>query len=356
MNVLIVRSKKVTAAVIEAGPQLALIVRAGAGINTIDVGTASRRGVYVANCPGKNTDAVAELAIGLLIAGDRRIADATADLRIGKWRKKEYGKAQGLKDRTLGILGMGAIGRAVTSRAKGLGMNVIAWSNSLTPKQAKDLGVVRADSPLDVARASDAVSIHVAFKPETKRIINKEFLDTMKDRAILVNTARGEVIDTAALKEAIMRKKLRVCLDVFDDEPVGSEAEFKDIDLAGLVTGTPHIGASTEQAEEAIAEEAVRIVKVFKRTGVPRNAVNVAARTPATHALVIRHYNRVGVLAFVLDFLREDGINVEEMGNTIFDCGAAACCTLRLDKPPSADMVARLGKNKNIMQVILEAI
>ena len=127
VEILIVRSKQVTAAAIEAGASLSLIIRAGAGVNTIDIKKASEKGVYVANCPGKNTDAVAELAIGLLIAADRRIPDALIDLRAGRWRKKEYGKARGLKGRTLGIIGLGSIGKAVARRALGLEMNVIGW-------------------------------------------------------------------------------------------------------------------------------------------------------------------------------------------------------------------------------------
>lgn len=140
-EVLIVRSTKVIADTIAAGKNLSLIIRAGAGVNTIDLAKASEVGVYVTNCPGKNTEAVAELALGLMIAAGRRIADATADLRAGKWRKKEYGKAAGLKDRTLGIIGVGAIGKALIVRAKALEMNVIAWSRSLTPEKAKELGV-----------------------------------------------------------------------------------------------------------------------------------------------------------------------------------------------------------------------
>ena len=120
VNVLIVRSTKVTAATIEAAPAISLIIRAGAGVNTIDVATASSRGVYVTNCPGRNKDAVAELAIGLLIACDRRVVDATVDLRNGDWEKKEYGKSRGLKGRTLGVLGMGMIGQAVAARGRGL--------------------------------------------------------------------------------------------------------------------------------------------------------------------------------------------------------------------------------------------
>jgi len=356
VNVLIVRSTKVTAAAIDAGGQLSLIIRAGAGVNTIDVAAASSRGIYVTNCPGKNSAAVAELTIGLLIACDRRIPDASADLRTGRWRKKEYGNAAGLQGRTLGLLGQGMIGKAVAPRARGLGMKIVAWSRSLTPEAAEDAGIELVDVPWKVAQFADAVSIHLAYSPELRHIVGKEFLTAMKDGAILINTSRGELVDTAALKAAIREKKLRVGLDVYENEPAGGDAEFADTELAGLLAAaTPHVGASTEEASEAIAAEVVRIVGEFRRTGKPPNTVNLCERTPATHSLVIRHFNRVGVLAGVLDCLREEGINVEEMENTIFDGAQAACCTLQLDTSPSPETIARLHASADILQVTLEA-
>jgi D-3-phosphoglycerate dehydrogenase len=349
-EVLIVRSKKVSAAAIAAAPQLSLIIRAGAGVNTIDLPEASRRGIFVANCPGKNTDAVAELTIGLLVAADRRIADATADLRAGRWRKKEYGKAHGLKGRTLGVIGLGAIGAAVARRAQGLDMKVIAWSRSLTPERAAALGVGYCASPLEVAKRADAVTVHVAAKKETNQLISREFFEQMKTGAIFLNTSRGEVVETEALKWAIREKKLHVGLDVFAGEPAGGEAEFGDRNLAGLVTATPHIGASTAQAEEAIADEVVRIVKTYQETGKPANTVNLRARSTAVTNLVVRHYNRVGVLAGILDELRNEGVNIEEMENTIFEGGLTASCSLRLDDRPSETLLAKARANPNVIQ------
>ena len=177
----------------------------------------------------------------------------------------------------------------------------------------------------------------------------------MKDGAILINTSRGELVDTEALKQAIREKNLRVGLDVFENEPSGGDAEFPDCELAGMVTCTPHIGASTEESSEAIAAEAVQIVREFRRSGKPPNTVNLCQRTPATHSLVVRHYNRVGVLAGVLDCLREEGVNVEEMENTIFDGAKAACCTLQLDTPPSPATISKLQQSADILQVTLEA-
>lgn len=350
-DVIVVRSTKVTGKTIEAGGSLSLIIRAGAGVNTIDVESANRKGIYVTNCPGKNTDAVAEVAIGLLIAADRGIADATQDLRSGHWEKKKYGKARGLKGRTLGIIGVGAIGKAVIKRAKGLEMNVAAWSRSLTEETAEELGVEYCSDYLELAKRSDAVSLHLAAAAETKGMINETFFNQMKDGSILINTSRGEVINTADLKKAIAKKNLRIGLDVFENEPAGGKAEFNDTELASMVCCTPHIGASTDQSTEAIAEEVVRIIEAFKTTGKPINTVNTRTKSENTISLVVRHFNKVGVLAHVLHSLKDENINVEEMENLIFNKNEAASCSLKLDNTPSAKALEEISKDKNIIQV-----
>ncbi len=352
-DILVVRSTKVSAAAIQAASRLSLIIRAGAGVDTIDLATASERGIYVANCPGKNTAAVAELAIGLLVAADRRIVDATVSMRNGSWQKKEFGKSHGLAGRTLGILGFGAIGRAVAERGAGLKMNVIAWSRSLTPAAAEAAGVGYAPTPEVLATESDAVSVHLARTPETKHIVGSEFLGAMRPGAILINTSRGPLVDTQALRNAIADKGLRVGLDVYEDEPAGGQTDWADKELASLATCTPHIGASTNQAAESVAAAVVEIIEQFVKTGRPASTVNLRAHSPAKHRLVIRHLNRVGVLACVLDSLREEGINVEEVQNTIFAGNAAACCSTLLDQCPSDTLVDSLRSNENILHVTL---
>lgn len=355
-DILVVRSTKVTSKTIASAKRLSLIIRAGAGVNTIDLATANARGIYVSNCPGRNTEAVAELALGLLIAADRQIANATSDLRDGKWKKKAYGKARGLKGRTLGIVGFGAIGRALASRALALDMKVIAWSRSLAKETAEEFGIGIVSDITALAKQSDAVSVHVAYKPETHHIIDKVFLDAMKPGAILVNTSRGEVTDTPALVDAIKTKGLRVGLDVFENEPAGGEAKFQDKELASMITATPHIGASTDQASEAIADEVVNIVRAFNKSGIPLNTVNIRPQSSATQSLVVRHYNRVGVLAGILGNLKSNGINVEEMTNTIFDASKAACCTLLLDTAPSDEVISEMARDENIIEVALKPL
>jgi D-3-phosphoglycerate dehydrogenase len=355
-KILVVRSKQVTGETLKAGDELALVLRAGAGVNTIDVKTASALGIFVTNCPGKNSIAVAELVFALLLGIDRRLADNTAALRAHQWNKKEFSKADGVFGKTLGVVGVGSIGREVILRARAFGLRVIAWSRSLTPAKAEELGVGYCADVDDLFRRADIVTLHLALKPETRKFVNAARLALMRPNAILINTARGEVVDQAALTAALAAKKLRAGLDVFDPEPAEGTASFADpiLDLPNLC-GTHHIGASTEQAQEAIAEEAFRIVETFVKTGEALNCVNLAKRTPAKWQLVVRHYDRVGVLAFVLDVIRRANINVEEVRNIVFDGAAAASCRIQLNAEPGPDVLNALAQgNPDIIG--LEAI
>ena len=342
-SILVVRGKQVSAEVFEKGEALSLVIRAGAGVNTIDVAAASRRGVYVANCPGQNAIAVAELAIGLMVALDRRIPDNVAQLRAGKWNKKEFSEAQGLHGRTLGVAGLGSIGREVVRRAQALGMHVVVWSRSLDEAGARALGVDRAPDMAAVARAADYLSLHLPLTAETRGVVSREVLAALRPGAGLVNTARAELVDQAALLEAVKAGRLRLATDVFAGEPEKGKADFAS-ELAQLpgVYGTHHIGASTTQAQEAIARETVRIVTAFVRTGEVPNCVNIARKTPARARLVVRHRDRVGVLAEVLGRIREAGINVEGMRNTVFESAAAASAAIDLDSIPDAALLDRI--------------
>jgi D-3-phosphoglycerate dehydrogenase len=356
-DVLVVRSTKVPEAALEAGA-LKLVVRAGAGYNTIDVAAASSRGIYVSNCPGKNSVAVAELALALILALDRRIADNVIQLREGRWNKKEFSKARGLMGRTLGLVGTGQIGQEVITRARAFGMRVVAWSRSLTEERAAELGVERMGSPVEVARASDVVSVHVALNPETRGMIDAEFFGAMREGSYFINTARGEVVDQGALLQAMRARGIRAGLDVYAGEPTSAAGEFADeIAREPNLYGTHHVGASTDQAQEAIAAETVRIVKTFKETGRVPNVVNLAERTPATHTLVVRHRDRPGVLAGVLDAIRAAGINVQEMENVVFAGAQAAVARIDLEAAPSEGVLARLrSENADIIEVDLKTI
>lgn len=273
-DVLIVRSTKVSGELLEASP-LRLVVRAGSGYNTIDIRSASANGIYVANCPGTNAIAVAELAFGLILALDRQIPANTADLQRGRWNKGEYSNAVGLFGRTLGLIGLGAVGRAMIPRAHAFGMEVVAWSRSLTVEGARQLGVVMTRSIVEVADASDVASVHVALTDETSLLIGESFFNAMKPGSTFINTSRAEVVNEKAMVAAIRGKGIRAGLDVFEEQPPGDTGDVRS-DLFALdgVIGTHHIGGSTSQAQQMIAHEVVRIVQEFRDAGVPPNAVN----------------------------------------------------------------------------------
>jgi D-3-phosphoglycerate dehydrogenase len=340
-EILIVRGTKVTAADLAAAPSLGLVVRAGAGVNSIDIAAASRRGVYVANCPGKNSVAVAELAFAHLLALDRSLVDGALDLRQGRWNKKRFSQARGVLGRRLGLLGVGGIGVEMIPRAHAFGMTVVAWSRSLTPGRAEALDIDYAVSPREVAERCDVLSIHLALTEETRGLVGREVLDALPDGALVINTSRGEVLDEVALAEAMERKGLRVGLDVFVGEPAGGEGTL-DPGLFALEgsQGTHHIGASTDQAQQAVADEVIRIVRTYVAEGAVPNCVNLADRTPATHLLVVRHADRVGVLASILQCIRGADLNVQEMENQIFAGGGAACARIHLAGEPDEVLLA----------------
>jgi D-3-phosphoglycerate dehydrogenase len=360
-DVLVVRSTAVTAPMLDAGA-LSLVVRAGAGYNTIDVATASKRGIYVSNCPGRNSIAVAELAFALMLALDRRIPDNVTELRAGAWNKKEYSKARGLFGRTLGLLGYGNIGQEMARRAHAFGMALVVWSRRFVSGQENvgdaPVPMQLASSPEDVAARSDVLSVHLALTADTRGIVNAAVLDKLRPGSFFINTARAEVVDHAALEKVVRERNVRVGLDVFPGEPSGATGALNDA-LTSLpnVYGTHHIGASTDQAQEAIAAETVRIVASYKNTGKVPNVVNLSTKTPATHMLVVRHRDRPGVLAHVFDHLRGGNINVQETENVIFDGAQAAVARINLDRAPPDALLDTIRKgNSDILDLHLVTI
>ncbi len=360
-DVLVVRSTSVTRPMLESG-SLSLVVRAGAGYNTIDVATASARGIYVSNCPGRNAIAVAELAFALLLAIDRRVPDNVAELRAGKWNKKEYSKARGLFGRTIGLLGYGNIGQEVAKRAHAFGMPVVVWSRRFaTGKERVDdqpVPMRLASSPADVASQCDVLSVHLALNAETNGLVNASVFGALKPGSYFINTARAEVVDYKALETAVRERDLRVGLDVYAAEPTGATGDFTDA-IASLRTvyGTHHIGASTDQAQEAIAAETVRIVAAYQHTGKVPNVVNLAKKTPASHMLVVRHRDRPGVLAHVFDHLRANNINVQETENVIFEGAQAAVARINVDVAPRDALLHEMQEgNSDILDLHLVTI
>lgn len=353
-HVLVVRSTRVTADMLDASDNLSLIVRAGAGYDTIDVAGASRRGLFVANCPGKNAVAVAELTMGLLLALDRRIPDNVAEARAGRWNKKAYAQAAGVKNRRLGVIGVGNIGTAVIQRAQAFEMNIIAWSRSLTREDADRMGIGWRSDPLEVAADADMVTLHVAATSDTKHLANRAFFEAMSDGALFVNTSRAAVVDEEALAWAVEAKDLRVGLDAMEGEPAQKEAAFEH-PLADHpnVYMTHHIGASTQQAQNATAQEVARVITTYDETGAVPNCVNLAIQTPATHQLTVRHRDKVGVLAAVLDEMRRAAWNIQEMDNLIFEGAQAASASIRFDGPMDDDVIRRIQRHEDVFAVTL---
>lgn len=278
-DALIVRSTRVDSNVINAADALKVIVRAGAGTNTIDTDTAAERGVRVCNVPGRNALAVAELTMGLLLAIDRNIPDNVADLRAGRWNKKKYSVAEGLHGRAIGVVGVGAIGLAVAERAAAFGMRVHVIGRAGRPadiaKRLAGVGAVELASLAELAERCSVLSFHVPASPDTEGMVGEALLNRMAPGSIVLNTARGDIVDETALIKAMDAKGIRAGLDVYRHEPAAGEGDFDSALVKHPnVYGTHHIGASTAQAQNAVAEAVVEIVDAFEQ-GRVLNCVNL---------------------------------------------------------------------------------
>jgi len=351
---LVVRSTRVTGPALEAGTDLGLVVRAGAGTNTIDCQRAAELGIYVCNVPGRNAVAVAELAMGLVFATDRHIASSTADARAGAWNKKAYSRARGLYGSTLGIIGMGAIGLETAQRAAACGIRVVTEDKTRSRgvrRRMADIGVVTLPDLDAVLAAADIVSLHVPGGPGTAGMVDAGFLARMKPDAVLVNTSRGEVVDEAALIEALDSTDMRAGIDVLAGEPsAGTGSVDSALARHPKVTVTHHIGASTNQAQEAVAEGTVEVLEEY-RTGSIINCVNLEQAPHRTATLSVRHYDRVGVLASVLQELRGCGLNVANMSNRIFAGSQAAVATIEVFGAVDRQLLEAVRALPDVIQV-----
>jgi D-3-phosphoglycerate dehydrogenase len=348
VDILVVRSTIVNETAINNAANLNLIIRAGSGVNNINIQEANKRGVYVANCPGMNAVAVAELAMGLMISLDRSIPDNVIDFRNGVWNKAKYSKGKGLKGKTLGIIGVGAIGREVAKRALAFEMNVYGKDiTRIEGVQIKDFSEMDQLLPL-----CDVVTIHLPVTPETKGLFNKDLFKYMKDEALLINTSRHDIIVEEDLIEAMEKKNIRFAGDVFKGEPEAKTGDVKShFQNNPNVYITHHIGASTQQAQDAVAQETVNVITHYAHSGIIDHWVNRAKITDAHYQLVVKHFDKPGVLAGVLDLLREGHINIEEIENVIFDGALAASCTMKLINAVSPDMLKQMRDDPNIISV-----
>ena len=249
VDTIIVRSTKVNADAILNSTSLNLIIRAGAGFNNIDIKAANKKGVYVANCPGKNSIAVAELAMGLIIALDRKIADNVKDFNNGIWNKDVFSKAEGLAGKTLAIIGYGNIGKELAKRAAAFGIKV--YAKDVVP--ITDENVIVFEDFAEILPKADIISLHLPANAQTKGLFDDKMFGFLKPGTIFINTSRAEVVNEDALIKAIKEKGLKVGLDVFNGEPEGKAGDVKShLQSLPNVYVTHHIGSSTDQAHNAV--------------------------------------------------------------------------------------------------------
>jgi D-3-phosphoglycerate dehydrogenase / 2-oxoglutarate reductase len=355
-GVLVVGATRVSPETIARAIALQMIVHAGPGRGDIAIEDASAQGVFVTHCPDRHAAAVAELTLGLILALDRRIVESTMALREGRWSQAEFMQAHGLAGRTLGILGYGTVGRLVARRARAFAMRVVAWSPRLAPDAAPEPDVELLNWPRELARQSDVVVVD-AGADESEILVDKEFLENMPYEASLVHVGHSGAVDEAALARAIEQRRLRVALDVFASEPAGESSRFRCrlMDLPGVI-GTQHVGAYTDQAYRAMAEEVVRIVGAFVVSGEVLNCLNVIDRSPATWQLVLRVRDQVGVMASVLETIRADGINAQEITSRVFTGAKAAWCTIALDERPSTEALEGIRALPDVLHLELRAV
>jgi len=356
-EVVVVRSTKVTAAAITATGALGLVVRAGAGTDNIDKHAACAAGVYVCNVPGQNAIAVAELAMGLILAIDRHIPAGMADFARGQWNKGRYSKADGIYGKRLAILGLGEIGFVLAERASSFGMTVTALRkpnrSARSLARIRAAGVTLVDDLDELLGEADVVSIHVPKSDETNRMVNADFLAKMQDGAILLNTSRGDVVDADALIEAMDARGIRAGIDVWPDEPSSKSAEWSSaLSTHPNVVGTHHIGASTEQAQNAVANGTIAVIDGYTKGRIV-NCVNIISESTGEAILTIRHVDKVGVLAKIFGSLREAGLNVRQMENELFVGGATAVASINIDARPDAQLLTSLTNDEDILAVSL---
>ncbi len=353
-QVLLVRSTKVSADTLVGATDLGWIIRAGAGYNNIDCEAAARKAIWVSNVPGRNSIAVAELTIGLILALDRRIPDNVISIRRNQWRKKEFSKARGILGKTLGIVGMGRIGIEVARRAHGFGLKLLAVERvrSLEMREQMDeLGVTSVACLEDLFSMSDIITLHVPALPATTGLVSADLLSLMKPGSFLINTSRSTVVDEEALLEALDRRDLRVAVDVFSDEPSSaSDAWSSRLASHPRVYATHHIGASTRQAQDSIASGVVAMLADYAR-GEVRNVVNLRPAPPSGTFLTIRHFDRVGVLSAVLTAIRSLGLNVQNMSNQVFAGAGSAVALIQVQGEASPELIASLQSLPHVMGV-----
>lgn len=357
VGILVVDGRRVSPDTIQRGEALQMIVHAGPGPGDIAVADASAQGVFVTNCPDQHAVAVAELAFGLILALDRRIVDSTVALREGRWNRSEAKDARGLAGRTLGLLGAGPACREIAARAQAFGMPVIAWCPaSNADDHASNIRL--CTSARELARTSDIVVVtSLANGQEARLLADADFLENMKEGASFVHVGGPGAVDEAALAKIIPARKLRVAADVFSSEPSTDTGRFRSrlCELPGVI-GTPHVAAVTEQAQNSTAAEVIQIIRSFLVSGEALHCLNLLEHSPATWQLMLRVRDAVGVMASILEAIRADGINAEEISSRVFVGARAAWCTIALDERPSTEALEAIRALHDVLYLEIRAV
>ncbi len=355
-GLLIVGPTRVSPEVVARARMLQMIIHAGPGPGDVAFAEASNQGIFICDCPDQQATAIAELTLGLMLALDRRIVDNAVALREGRWTRGEFHDARGLAGRTLGILGFGPVGRLVARRAQALEMRVVAWSPTL-PASPPEPHVEFCNWPRELARDADIVTVHALSDDDRAVLVDAEFLERLQPGAYLVHVGHPGAVDEAALAAAITQRQLRVALDVFGSEPAAEQARFRSrlCEMPNVI-GTQHIGPLTAQARQATADEVVRIVRSFVVSGDVVNCLNVCDRSPATWQLVLRVRDQVGVMASILEAVRADGINAEEITSRVFSGAKAAWCTIAMDERPSTEALESIRALPDVLHLELRAV
>jgi D-3-phosphoglycerate dehydrogenase len=355
VGILVVENLRVSPDVIDRAPSLQMIVHAGHGPGDVALEAASSAGIFVTHCPDKSGEAVAEHAFGLLLALDRGVVDHTLALRDGRWQRGDIA-ARGLAGRTLGIVGWGPVGRLVARRAHAFGMRVVAWSAALNTDGPSEVPVEFCPWPRELARQCDLVIV-LSVEGEREPVVDEEFLAGLPEGAYLVHVGRGGPVDEHALVQAIERRGLRVALDAFAAEPAGDTGRFRSrlLELPGVI-GTPHVAELTTQARQATAAEVVRVIRGFVVGGEVLNCLNLCERSPATWQLLLRVKDQPGVLAAILDVVRADGINAQEISSRVFLGARASWITIALDERPSSEALDSIRTLASVLHLELRAV
>src|SRR6516165_1686309 len=286
-NALVVRSQtKVTADILNAGNKLRVVGRAGVGVDNVDVETATRRGVVVLNAPGGNTISTAEHAFSLLLCVARKIPQADANVRSKAWDKKNFEGVE-LYNKTLGVIGMGRIGSELSRRAISFGMRVVAYDPYLSATRARSLQVELVDELDDLVAGADFISLHTPLTGETRHILDAARLRKAKRGVRIINCARGGLIDESALAQALQDRHIAAAaLDVFEIEPLPADSPLR---AAPNLVLTPHLGASTAEAQEGVGIEIAQSIRAALLDGTIRNAVNMPNLDAKTLAIIGPH-------------------------------------------------------------------